>query len=100
MVLCFLVALWLVVSIATPIIVFCVTKSPFSFTGFAGLIVPWRVLNRLLQFVFPLNNDEIDLERERIRSKRKANDVKMTTERHVHMRMSRKLLSKRRQMLP
>lgn len=61
-----LLALLLCASIAVPIVVFCVTKSPYSFSLFSFVAPPSYFLYRFLRFLLPLSKDELTLEAKRI----------------------------------
>lgn len=53
-----LVALWTFAAMILPIVAFCLTKSPYSFSLFGTLAPPLYILYRITKHLFPLSEND------------------------------------------
>ncbi len=74
---CFFIILtiWTLTSIVTPIVVFCLTKSLYSFSLFSTLGPPIYLWYRFTKHVFPLDEKTFELEKIRIQVKAQNNKI-------------------------
>lgn len=54
----YLVALWTFAAMILPVIAFCLTRNPYSFSLFGTLAPPLYILYRIVKHLFPLSEND------------------------------------------
>ena len=76
----FLLTLWIIAAIAVTVIVFCITRNPFSFSLFTTLAPPVYLTHRLAKYLFPMSKEEAKLTALRIQCDTEKHKAKNTKE--------------------
>jgi len=76
-----LTSLWLIAAMALPIVAFCLTQNPLSFSLFSTLAPPVYILRRIVWHLFP--KDDRDYQLAEVKAK-----AKYATQQHNKKRVS------------
>jgi hypothetical protein len=64
-----LIALWILAAMAFPVVAFCLTKNPYSFSLFGTLAPPLYILYRITRYLFPKSKEGYELDALRVQSR-------------------------------
>jgi hypothetical protein len=70
----YVVLIWILAAMVLPVVVFCLTRNPYSFSFFTTLAPPVGFLYWIVRYVFPMDEKTFELKKLQIQMKAQNNN--------------------------
>lgn len=80
-----LISLWILASVVGPVVAFCLTGNPLSFSLVSTLVPPLYVLSRIVKSLFPLNDGDVQIALARAQRAEKRKPANLLRKADVHL---------------